>query len=335
MNTQKNYVGIDIAKNSFVVCYRTTEGQKYSTTSYPYTAETLTKLPTLLPPNCHCVIEYTGTYHHRLWYELSAQGVAVSLVRGEQVRYFAKMRNLITKTDAQDALVLAQYGASEQPAHSSYPPKELLQLKQRRHLLQQFKTQHRRLCNQLEALGQYAQIDTFTQDCLVSEIAHIAECIQKIQTEIKTLIQSHYQSQVDLLQSIPGIGETTAQAFVETIHSFQGFETQKNHKAFAKFVGLAPSQHQSGTSVRGQSHIHKASQTDLRQKLYRPLVSLCTKKKDNIFKQFFCKLRQNGKSFKEALIAVMHKLIRIGCAVVKSARPFDEKLYGNTLHPTS
>jgi transposase len=331
----KIYVGIDIAKNSFVVCYRTAEEQKYNTTSYAYTAETFAKLPTLLPPDCHCVLEYTGTYHHRLWYELCLQGIAVSLVRGEQVRYFAKMRNLITKNDAQDALVLAQYGASEQPMLSPYPPVELLQLKQRRQLLQQFKTQHRRLCNQLEALSQYAQTDTFTYDCLVTEISHITERIQLIQAEIKVLIQSHYQVQVELLQSIPGIGETTAQAFVETIHAFQGFENQKNHKAFAKFVGLAPSQHQSGTSVRGQSHIQRASQTDLRQKLYMPLVSLCTKKKDNIFKQYFDKLRQRGKSFKEALIATMHKLIRIGCAVVKSNTPFDEKRYGNTLNTTS
>lgn len=45
-------------------------------------------------------------------------------------------------------------------------------------------------------------------------------------------------------------------------------------------------------------------------------------KDDNVFKTFFKNLRERGKSHKEAIVATMHKILRVAFAIIKTGKPF-------------
>jgi transposase len=132
-------------------------------------------------------------------------------------------------------------------------------------LLYQFKEQLQRLCNHEEALLHHPKVDSFTLQCVQEEITHLRTKIDGIVKEIRDIIDRDYGDYLELIKSVPGFGDTTAQAVIEAIQSFQGFEEDTKGRAFIKFVGLAPTIFRSGTSVRGRSHINRATGSDLRK----------------------------------------------------------------------
>jgi len=326
-----SYVGIDIAKESFVVGYLDATSQKYRSVSYNYSSEACERFLSSLSPSSHCVLEATGNYHLRLVYLLCERDYRVSVVNPLSIKRFVQMRGSISKTDSQDAIHLCKYGQSEHPPIFSLPEPSLEKLKQRRTLLYQFKEQLQRLRNYEEALLHHPKVDDFTLQCVQEEITHLQDRLDKIVQEIRDIIDRDYSDYLDLIKSVPGFGDTTAQAVIEALQSFQGFEQDTKGRAFIKFVGLAPTIFRSGTSVRGRSHINRATGSNLRKILYMPAVSVCTHtKKDNVFKTYYLRLRSVGKSFKEAIVAVMHKMVKVVVAVIKRKTKFDIKVYGKT-----
>ena len=332
MESVELYIGIDIAKSSFVAARWDADKKRYFTHQYAYLtdADIQSFADTLTGRSVHLIMEATGIYHLRLAYALCDAGIPVSVVNPASVKHFAKMKNRITKTDRQDAVLLARYGCSEKPSLFVVPSETLNKLSQRRMILRQIKEQKQALCNQREAVSCNPKPDTFTSDYLNKTIARLEEDINDIQVQIKELVDSDYKDHYENLISIPGFGDATATAFIEAAESFAGLDGDNAVKAFSKFVGLAPTCHQSGATVRGQSHISRTAAPDLRRKLYMPAMSICTKKKakESVFKTFYQRLREIGKSHKKAIIAVMHKMVRVAVAVIRSGVKFDPKVYG-------
>jgi transposase len=123
---------------------------------------------------------------------------------------------------------------------------------------------------------------------------------------------------VQRIASIKGIGQTTAQAFVTLFGDFSSFECAK---AFAKFLGLTPSEFSSGKSVRGRRYITKKGNSKIRALLFNCARSAM--KHNPTCKALYQRIIDKEKSGKIALTAVMHKLARIVFGVVKSGVDFD------------
>jgi transposase len=330
-NLTKTYVGIDISKASFEVAYRNAPHEKHQKRSYTFEEESMILFVKNLPPHAHCVMEYTGNYHLRLLYFLVEQGVNVSVVKGEKVRYFAKIHDKITKTDSQDAILLCEYAQVYHPELFVLPSDDLVRLKQKRMFLDQLQKQKRVWLNHQEALSQCPVVDDVTQKAIQSEIEHLNTQIEAVQGTMENYMLQHYATDLANLQTIPSVKKVIAMRFLEVVSTFQGFMEAKNSKSFVKFIGLAPTAYQSGTSVKKKSTLSKVAHTDLKARMYMPIVSICTTKKDNIFKQYYLSLKQRGKTSKEAIMAVMHKVIRIMVAVVKTRQPFSLESYGKTV----
>lgn len=87
----------------------------------------------------HIVFEATGGYDKPLLDALQAHGIACSRLNPRQVRNFARAKGLLAKTDAIDASILADFGATFRPEVT--PPvdaqlEEIIALvNYRRHLL--------------------------------------------------------------------------------------------------------------------------------------------------------------------------------------------------------
>ncbi|MCD0164794.1 IS110 family transposase [Deinococcus sp. 14RED07] len=156
---------------------------------------------------------------------------------------------------------------------------------------------------------------------LNTRIALLKQQILELETAIRALIRSDdtLREPFDLLTSIHGFGLITAASVLAETDGFAVLETGKHIAAHA---GIAPAPFQSGTSVHGRGRISKTGNAHLRRSAYLAALSV-TRNKGHLG-DFYRRLRANGKPPKAALIALGHKLLRTGLAVVRSGQPFSE-----------
>lgn len=323
-----NYIGIDIAAYSFVSAQaKPTTGYGVQTWAYKTPAQIGQFVSRLNPQTDHCVLEATGKYHLRLVDALIQADIRVSVVNPLSVKRFGQMLTSITKTDARDAVLLARYGQQQQPPPYRLPTQQHQQLAQQRMVLNQLEPQQQALLNQQHALSLEPNPDSFSQQMLTDQLDHLADGIAQLKERMRQLVgEQHPQAQA-LLSTIPGFGPVTIGAFLEVLSGFSHWQQAANTKAFIKYIGLAPVIHESGSSVRGASHINRSGVPWLRQKMWLPVCTVAIRLKgDSVFKQLYTRLRQAGKSFKQAIIAVMHKLVRVALAVLRSGNEFDTLL---------
>lgn len=320
-----NYVGIDIAAYSFVAAQsKPTAGYSVQNWTYKTPNQIARFIATLNPQTDHCVLEATGKYHLRLVHALLEATIPVSVVNPLSVKRFGQMLTSIAKTDARDAVLLARYGQQQHPPAYRLPSVAQQQLAQQRMVLNQLEQQAQALRNQQHALSLEPNPDSFSQQMLTNQLDQLASGIAHLKARMSQLVGQHHAQAAQLLQTIPGFGPVTTTAFLEALTGFQGWQQADSTKAFVKYIGLAPTIHESGSSVRGGSHINRSGIPWLRQKLWLPVCTVAIRLTgDSVFKAFYTRLRQGGKSFKQAIIAVMHKLVRVALAVLRSGKNFD------------
>jgi len=151
-------------------------------------------------------------------------------------------------------------------------------------------------------------------------LAHLAEQIERTEALIRDHISSHpgLRRQRELLDSIPGIGETTAAALLAEVPDILQY---KSARQVAAFAGLVPRERQSGSSVRGRVRLSKIGNARLRKALYFPAVTAL--RCGPFFQQWAEGLRQRGKSKMAVIGAAMRKLVHLAYGVLKTGRPFD------------
>jgi transposase len=157
----------------------------------------------------HYCLEATGIYSAGVAEYLAEQeNVRVSVMNPMQVKAFGKSLLLRTKTDTVDAELLAQYAATVHPAVTIQLPEELKLLRSLVRHLEYLLQRHAQEQGHLES-ATYPTVRQSIQD----SIAHYARQIAQVQQQIANHLDQHpgLKSQVDLLQTIAGIGPQTAQ----------------------------------------------------------------------------------------------------------------------------
>jgi transposase len=148
---------------------------------------------------------------------------------------------------------------------------------------------------------------------LNQEIKHTEELIRKHIKGNPTLRQ-----QSELLDSIPGIAETTAALLLSEITEIKQYRSARQVAAYA---GLVPRERQSGTSLRGRTRLSKIGNARLRRALYFPAITAL--RCSSFFQSWAEGLLKRGKSKMSVICAVMRKLIHLAYGVLKSEKPFD------------
>lgn len=157
--------------------------------------------------------------------------------------------------------------------------------------------------------------------------ASVEEHLAYLNTRIKRpeeLIREHInqhpsmKQQSALLDSIPGIGETTAAVLLSEIIDLKQYRSARQVAAYA---GLVPRERQSGSSLRGRARLSKIGNARLRKALYFPAI---TALRCSPFFQAWAKgLQERGKSKMSVICAVMRKLVHLAYGVLKSGKEFD------------
>ncbi len=261
-------------------------------------------------------LEATGRYGDALAEALYGADFAVSVENPLRIKSFAQSLLSRNKTDKYDAFVIALYAQRMRPKLWKPPSTAIKQLKQRtrlRHALEQTRQAYRnRLKSGLD--------DEFTLEFIRSFIEQLDSRIETLSKDILNFIKqdTDLNPQRKLIISIPGIADKTASILLSEIGDIDKFD---NPRALASYVGITPQIRQSGSSVRGRTHISKQGNKRLRTALYFPAIS--AKRWNPICHAFAQTLEQRGLAKKAIIIAVMRKLLHQVYGILKSKQPFD------------
>jgi transposase len=300
-------VGVDVGKDELVVAMAD------SVVSYANTStgrrrliETLVQLSVGL-----VVLEASGGYERALLRELWTAGVPVRRVNPRQVREFARANGRLAKTDTLDAILLAHFGTVMTLQPQAMPSQQHQELADLQAYRQDLVAQ--RVANQ-------NRLQQATDHRIRSSLEHLLAVIQEqiivIETEMDTVIASspELQAQVTVLQSMPGIGRTTARLLVAAVPEL-GRATPRE---IAALVGVAPMNHDSGR-YRGKRHI-RGGRPQVRAGLY--MAAVVASKHNPVLKRFAERLRAQGKPGLVVITAVMRKLLTMANAMLRDGTPW-------------
>jgi transposase len=322
--TGKLYFGVDVGCDDLVVSQgiQTASAKfvKLATEKISNEVSSIDAWIGSLPQNAHIIFESTGNYSLPLAYCLELAEIAFSLLTPAQSKGFAQTMKVSTRNDEVDACLLALYGANYHPDDSVLESETLHHLKQKRKHLSSLMSQKVAVDNQLHALSFDKKADPKVLKSLRLIQQTLQIQIQEFTDEIFTLTQKEYQHIYQLMTSIVGIGEKSANSIIIATNGLADFE---NSKQLVKFFGLAPRIKESGKSVNQKFGIGKSGVGFVRATLYN--AAKAAKRFNLACKELYERLRSRGKCHKVAMVAVMAKLVRQVFAVVKSDTMFDNK----------
>tara|TARA_R110002012_G_scaffold318633_1_gene537412 strand:+ start:104 stop:1054 length:951 start_codon:yes stop_codon:yes gene_type:complete len=298
-------LGCDVAKNSIVV-FDSRTGRTRTIGNHP---EGLAAFAASLPPDSLVVCEATGGYEAELLMAVHAAGRAAHRADARKVKAFIRSLGTLAKTDAIDARALARYGLERQATLPRWRPAE----HQRDHL-QRLVLTRRDLVATRQAWLNRAQAPG--ADSLHPHLTRLIEACQHtidaIEADIEALLAQCRQlaETVRTLRTIPGIGPTTAVALLALMPELG----QIKRRQAAALAGLAPHPRQSGNCERYRRT--GGGRPEVKRLLF--MAALSARRHNPALRDFYQRLRANGKRPLVAIIAVMRKLVVIANAKIRS-----------------
>lgn len=261
-------------------------------------------------------LEATGTYGDSLALSLYSSGQQVSVINPAAVKAFAASRLSRIKNDRVDAEMMARFClAQAPPAWTPLPPevRELQALVRRLEALIEMRVAEE---NRLSSIITVDSVRESVEELL----NHLNAQIKRTEKLIHEHINNHpgLKHQRQLLDSIPGIAETTAALLLSEMTDITQYSSARQVAAYA---GLVPREHQSGSSVRGRTRLSKIGNARLRKALYFPAVTAL--RCSSFFQQWAEGMLKRGKSKMSVICAVMRKLVHLAYGVLKHGKPFD------------
>lgn len=149
--------------------------------------------------------------------------------------------------------------------------------------------------------------------------------------EINSLIESSefpesIKTNIELINSIPGVGRLTAITLIAEIGDINGFIKPKHLVAF---FGIDSSVNQSGKFQGDQNKISKRGTRIGRRALYAIALASIRRNRSGIpinkvLLEYY-QVNLKGKKAKVALVAIMHKIINYIFAVLRNQTPFEQR----------
>jgi len=261
------------------------------------------------------VYEPTGYYHRALERALAAAGMPIAKVNPRQARRFAEATGNLAKTDALDAAMLTRMGAvlslEARPVPSGII-NDLRDLRTARNAL---------IKDQGAALTRAKAITLpLLKRQNAARLKQIEAQREAVDAEINALIQGDpdLAQRFAILCSIPGIAEVSAAMLLIEMPELGSLD----EKQVAALAGLAPIARQSG-NWKGKSFIRGGRQ-QVRQGLYMPALVAIRFNAD--LKTKYEQLIKAGKAPKQAITAVMRKLIILANALIKKDRKWQTRV---------
>ena len=314
-------LGIDVAKAKLDIALRLPSG-KFRSKVVPNTSDGFNTLTEWLKQHgtdkVHACMEATGVYWESSAEFLADAGHTVSVINPALIKAFGAASMVRTKTDKQDARLIARFCAEKRPSPWEAPPETLRELRAlvaRRDALEAMKTQERNRQHVARAA---------VLEGIEKHLEYLKNEIDNIDSEIKQKIDDDpdLKKQRTLLDSVPGLGLKTIPVLLSFFGGTLRFD---NARQVAAYAGLDPRQHESGSSIYRKPQISKMGHVLLRKSLYMP--AMVTVNKTEWGRAFKARLAANGKAPKVIICAMMRKLVHVAFGVLRSGEPFNAALH--------
>jgi len=278
------------------------------------------------------VMEATGVYHQKLAHWLFQKSHPVVIVLPNRISNFMRGNNVKTITDTTAADAICQFGLEKQldfwaPADPIYT--QLQHLTRER---DQMINERTMLKNQLHAHQSAAFVNASTVKRLKQRIRLLDKQQTDINRELHQLINSNatLKEQVNLITSIPGIGEQTAAVILGETN---GFELIRNKRQLTSYAGLDVQVKESGKSVKTKTRISKRGNKYLRKAMYFPAFTAI--KHNEQYKTSYARLVAKSGIRMKAAVSIQRKLLELSYIIHKTKRPFDPLYHTMKELPTS
>lgn len=262
----------------------------------------------------HACLEATGNYGEDLAVYLHDAGHMVSIVNPARIKGFAQSELIRTKNDRIDAGIIARFCLAMRP-DAWIPPS--LEIRSLRALVRRIDSLNDMLTQEKNRLGTAHES---VIPMIKEHIAYLEKEIDRVRDQIADLIDNDpdLRKKKDLLGSIPGIGKATIAALLAELDPLDKFS---HVRELVAFIGLAPRETLSGSSIKGKPRLCKTGNARLRKALYMPaLVSI---QYNPLMTAFYIRLKERGKNGKVIVCAIMRKLVHVVFGVLKSGKKFD------------
>jgi transposase len=312
MEAKKLCCGIDVSHTTLDVCYQNNLGE-YFHLQVGNNNQGFAKILEHTGVDYHFVMEATGVYYIRFAFYLHNRGCVLSVVNAMAIKRYIQMHLERNKTDKKDAGWICRYAIEQQPPYWQMPDNAYFESKQLYNTIREYTEQVKRFHNQLHSLGLLPVPSKDTIKSIEKIIMCLKKEIKQLEHKLQLLLEQWQPEQLRNVSSIKGIGKRAAAILIVFT---QGFKHTANHRQLISFAGLAPTQYSSRSSIQGKPRIYKRGGKNLRDVLY--MCSMNAMKTNVACKTLYERLRANGKTGKQALIAVCNKLLKQVFAVVKN-----------------
>lgn len=323
---KKWFIGIDISKKTLDVVIYDSSKKKADSDNYkiiPNTKEGYMSLRSWLKEKkislaqVAVCMEHTGVYSFDLRLYLEEQKIDYTALNPLHLkRSMGLVRGKNDKVDAERIAYFA-YLHRDELIYSKLKGNTILHLKD-------LNCERRRFVKQLaEDKAYLTEMKDRKQDNSYNRtqkmVAILEEEIKVVETEMEELINQDetLSKNYALLTSIKGIGKVNAISTIIHTDNFNAFQTARQYTCY---LGVAPFEHSSGTSVRGKTRVSKTGAKQLKADLTQAARSASVW--DRELKQYYDRKIKEGKEHGTVINAVKFKLVGRMFAVVKRGSPF-------------
>jgi len=259
-------------------------------------------------------IEATGGYECGVVAQLRAAGIMVLLLQPVQVRSYARVHLRRAKNDRLDAMLIAACAAGLDPP-SIEPDARLAKLAGYLTFLEQIEEDIARSKVRLEHIKEIR-----LRRIVLADIARLRKRRRVELARIVAALRSHddLACRLDLVGSVPGIGERTAVAIVVRMPEIGRISREQA----AALAGLAPFDRDSGVH-KGQRRI-EGGRARLRRSLFAAALPAAFRWNKALI-ALYARLIARGKAHNAALVACARKLLVYANTVVQRGTPWTER----------
>jgi transposase len=268
------------------------------------------------------VLEASGGYERKLAYALQAAGLSVALVNALQARRFAQSMGYLAKTDRVDARMLAELAGliAQHPQRARYVKllpdehrQEMATLVLRRRQLLDMQTAERNRLHLSEGRAKKS---------IGNVLRALARELERIDADMDDHVRKHFKALAQLMDSLPGVGPVLIATTIGLLREMGKLSA----RPLSALVGVAPLADDSGKR-RGKRST-RGGRTQVRNVLCMATQSAI--QHNPVIRTFHARLIEAGKPPKVAIVACMHKLLRILNAMVRDNTTWDPSKHQKT-----
>ena len=312
VNSELIAVGIDVAMETLAICFKYSDQEKYKEIENNKTE--IKKLSKRLHKENFqgmIIMESTGRHHLQTALTLTQDDLDVRVINPLMSKKYSNSSIRKVKTDKRDSQILAEIALKEErlPSKFNLGKNEII-IKKKVSLIafldkeiQKMNASMNEYIRNSEELGLKL---TKTDKQIKKTIELLKKQKEELEKEVEKMVNDGGgdSDEIKKYSSIPGVSQYTAS--VSSL--FFSSDYNLSAKQWIAFAGMDVSIRESG-NWRGRGKLTKRGNGYLRKRLFQ--AAWGAKMHNDDFKEYYDYLRNNGKSYVEALTIIARKIVII------------------------